>query len=95
MGNRKTDSAFKTRNTFWTENEKLLKNPKRVAIISARHADKKAVDTAYEVAKRWAERVWVIVTGLARNVDWAAFQGALAVPNGAAIGILAERRKNF
>lgn len=58
-------------------NMDLLKEPKAVAIIGARAADKEGNSKAYELGKKYAKDGYVIVSGLALGCDAAAHVGCL------------------
>ncbi len=58
-------------------NLELLKEDKAVAIIGARAADKEGNDMAYKLGKEYAEKGYVIVSGLALGCDAAAHNGCL------------------
>lgn len=55
----------------------LLKEEKAVAIIGARAADKEGNTKAYQLGKEYAERGYVIVSGLALGCDTSAHIGCL------------------
>lgn len=60
-------------------NLELLKAEKSVAIIGARAADAAGCAKAYNLAVEFAQKGYVIVSGLALGCDTAAHQGCLAV----------------
>lgn len=55
----------------------LLKNPKAIAIIGARSADKEGNSKAYELGKKYAKDGYVVVSGLALGCDSAGHSGCL------------------
>lgn len=55
-----------------------LRSP-AVAIVGSRKASRQAIDLTYKLAAELAERGVTIVSGLARGIDAAAHEGALAV----------------
>lgn len=60
-------------------NIELLKEPKAVAIIGARSADREGYDKAYNLGKDYTQKGYVIVSGLALGCDTAAHRGCLDV----------------
>ena len=60
-------------------NKKLLYNETAIAIIGSRNADEAGCDIAYQLAKDYALKRNVIVSGLALGCDTAAHQGCIAV----------------
>lgn len=66
----------------------LLKQEKAIAVIGARAADRQGIDAAYQIAHRYAEDDYVIVSGLAIGCDTAAHRASLAV-TGATIAVVA------
>ena len=58
-------------------NVDLLKEPKSVAIIGARMADREGNSRAYQLGKQYAENGYVIVSGLALGCDSSAHRGCL------------------
>ena len=70
-------------------NLNLLKADKAVAIIGARAADKEGNEKAYQLGKEYAEKGYVVVSGLALGCDAAAHQGCLDA-QGATIAIVAS-----
>lgn len=58
-------------------NVDLLKEPKAVAIIGARAADREGNTKAYQLGKQYAENGNVIVSGLALGCDTSAHRGCL------------------
>jgi predicted Rossmann fold nucleotide-binding protein DprA/Smf involved in DNA uptake len=75
---------------FCRGNLELLASDRLVAIVGSRRVGKKAVEATKELARRLAERGGVIVSGFARGIDQAAFEGALADPRGQTIAVLAQ-----
>ena len=59
-------------------NVELLKEPKAVAIIGARSADREGNDKAYQLGREYAEKGYVVVSGLALGCDASAHLGCLA-----------------
>jgi DNA processing protein len=59
-----------------------------VAMVGARNASAAAIRLAREIAHDLAGEGWTIVSGLARGIDGAAHQGALA--SGATVGVIAS-----
>jgi DNA processing protein len=59
----------------------------RVAVVGSRTTDHRSRDAAGELARGLAERGYCVVSGLARGVDTAAHEGALAV-GGRTIAVL-------
>jgi predicted Rossmann fold nucleotide-binding protein DprA/Smf involved in DNA uptake len=59
-------------------------------LASDRLVGRKAVEATKELARRLAGSGWVIVSGFARGIDQAAFEGALADPSGRTIAVLAQ-----
>lgn len=59
-----------------------------VAMVGARNASAAAIRLAREIAHDLAGQGWTVVSGLARGIDGAAHQGALAA--GATIGVIAS-----
>lgn len=55
----------------------LLKEPKAIAIIGARSADKEGNSKAYELGKKYAKDGYVVVSGLALGCDSAGHSGCL------------------
>ena len=60
----------------------LLKADKTVAIIGARAADKEGNEKAYQLGKEYAEKGYVVVSGLALGCDAAAHRGCLDAQGG-------------
>ena len=60
-------------------NMELLSKDNAVAIIGARAADKEGLDVAFKLGKLYAEKGFVIVSGLACGCDKAAHEGCLSV----------------
>ncbi|MFT4057334.1 MAG: DNA-processing protein DprA [Novosphingobium sp.] len=60
-----------------------------VAMVGARNASAAAIRLAREFAHELAAEGWTVVSGLARGIDGAAHQGALAV-GGATVGVIAS-----
>ena len=60
----------------------LLKADKAVAIIGARAADKEGNEKAYQLGKEYAEKGYVVVSGLALGCDAAAHRGCLDAQGG-------------
>ena len=60
-------------------NIELLKEQKAVAIIGARSADREGYDKAYNLGKDYAQKGYVIVSGIALGCDTAAHRGCLDV----------------
>lgn len=58
-------------------NIELLKEPKAVAIIGARAADKEGNSKAFALGKKYAEEGFVVVSGLALGCDASAHAGCL------------------
>ena len=58
-------------------NVELLYREKAVAVIGARSCDRLGYNKAYQIAKDYAERGYVIVSGLALGCDTAAHRAAL------------------
>ena len=75
---------------FCRGNLELLASDRLVAIVGSRRVGKKAVEATKELARRLAGSGWVIVSGFARGIDQAAFEGALADPSGRTIAVLAQ-----
>ncbi len=75
---------------FYRGNLELLASDRLVAIVGSRRVGKKAVEATKELARRLAGCGWVIVSGFARGIDQAAFEGALADPSGRTIAVLAQ-----
>jgi hypothetical protein len=75
---------------FCRGNLELLAWDQRVAIVGSRRVGRKAVEATKELARRLAGSGWVIVSGFARGIDQAAFEGALADPSGRTIAVLAQ-----
>lgn len=65
----------------------LLSEPKTVAIIGARAADKEGNSKAYQLGAQYAREGYVIVSGLALGCDASAHQGCLSV-KGSTIAIV-------
>lgn len=63
-------------------NLNLLKSDKAVAVIGARAADKEGNEKAYQLGREYAEKGYVIVSGLALGCDAAAHQGCLDAQGG-------------
>ncbi|MCT2399374.1 DNA-processing protein DprA [Novosphingobium mangrovi (ex Huang et al. 2023)] len=61
-----------------------------VAVVGARNASAGAVKMARDFAHGLAEAGFTIVSGLARGIDGAAHEGALAGADGATIGVIAS-----
>lgn len=59
-----------------------------VAMVGARNASAAAIRLAREIAHELAGEGWSVVSGLARGIDGAAHQGALAA--GATVGVIAS-----
>lgn len=57
----------------------LLKEPKAIAIIGARLADREGNDKAYQLGREYAEKEYVVVSGLALGCDASAHHGCLDV----------------
>ena len=70
-------------------NVELLKEPKAVAIIGARSADREGNDKAYQLGQEYAEKGYVVVSGLALGCDASAHLGCLAA-GGKTIAIVAS-----
>ena len=70
-------------------NVELLKDPKAVAIIGARSADREGNDKAYQLGKKYAEDGCVVVSGLALGCDTSAHRGCLDA-GGKTIAIVAS-----
>ena len=49
-----------------------------IAVVGTRYASSWGARTAFELGKRLAEHGWGVISGLARGIDTAAHQGALA-----------------
>jgi hypothetical protein len=75
---------------FYRGNLELLASDRLVAIVGSRRVGKKAMEATKELARRLAGSGWVIVSGFARGIDQAAFEGALADPRGRTIAVLAQ-----
>jgi predicted Rossmann fold nucleotide-binding protein DprA/Smf involved in DNA uptake len=75
---------------FCRGNLELLASDRLVAIVGSRRVGRKAVEATKELARRLAGSGWVIVSGFARGIDQAAFEGALADPGGQTIAVLAQ-----
>lgn len=60
-------------------NMDLLNEPKAVAIIGARAADKEGLSAAYSLGAKYAKQGEVVVSGLALGCDAAAHEGCLSV----------------
>ena len=60
----------------------LLKTDKTIAIIGARAADKEGNEKAYQLGKEYAEKGYVVVSGLALGCDAAAHRGCLDAQGG-------------
>ena len=60
----------------------LLKADKAVAIIGARAADKEGNEKAYQLGKEYAEKGYVVVSGLALGCDAEAHRGCLDAQGG-------------
>ena len=75
---------------FCRGNLELLASDRLVAIVGSRRVGKKAVEATKELARQLAGHGWVIVSGFARGIDQAAFEGALADPRGRTIAVLAQ-----
>jgi len=75
---------------FYRGNLELLASDRLVAIVGSRRVGKKAMEATKELARRLAGSGWVIVSGFARGIDQAAFEGALADPSGRTIAVLAQ-----
>ena len=75
---------------FYRGNLELLASDRLVAIVGSRRVGRKAVEATKELARRLAGCGWVIVSGFARGIDQAAFEGALADPSGRTIAVLAQ-----
>lgn len=56
----------------------LLKEKKAIAVIGARAADKQGLEAAYKLGKLYAEKGYVIVSGLALGCDKSAHEGCLS-----------------
>jgi len=67
-----------------------LANAPSVAIVGARNASAAAVKLARQFAGGLAEAGYAVVSGLARGIDGAAHQGALAAGGGLTIGVIAS-----
>lgn len=63
-------------------NLNLLKADKAVAVIGARAADKEGNEKAYQLGKEYAEKGYVVVSGLALGCDAAAHRGCLDAQGG-------------
>ncbi|WP_379551116.1 DNA-processing protein DprA [Qipengyuania sp. DGS5-3] len=61
-----------------------------VAMVGARNASAAAVKLARELAGELAAAGWVVASGLARGIDGAAHEGALASSEGSTIGVIAS-----
>lgn len=70
-------------------NLNLLKSGKAVAIIGARAADREGNEKAYQLGKEYADKGYVVVSGLALGCDAAAHQGCLDA-RGGTIAIVAS-----
>ncbi|EJU13823.1 DNA processing protein DprA [Sphingomonas sp. LH128] len=72
----------------WRGDMSVLARP-CVAMVGARNASAAAIRLAREFAHELAGEGWTVVSGLARGIDGAAHQGALAA-GGATVGIIAS-----
>ena len=61
-----------------------------VAMVGARNASAAAVKLARDFGSALAEKGFTVVSGLARGIDGAAHEGALADPSRATIGVIAS-----
>lgn len=59
-----------------------------IAIVGSRRAGTRAMRIAFEFARAFASEGITVVSGLARGIDRAAHEGALAVPEGRTVGVL-------
>ena len=82
------DRAAFSGELLWPKN--VVPWNRSVAIIGSRDASEEAREETRELAYRLAERGWVVVSGFARGIDRAAFDGALAHPRGRTIAVLAQ-----
>jgi len=82
------DRAAFSGELLWPKN--VVPWNRSVAIIGSRDASEEAREKTRELAYRLAERGWVVVSGFARGIDRAAFDGALAHPQGRTIAVLAQ-----
>lgn len=72
----------------WRGELSVLERP-CVAMVGARNASAAAIRLAREFAHDLASEGWTVVSGLARGIDGAAHQGALAA-GGATVGVIAS-----
>ncbi|WP_285021852.1 DNA-processing protein DprA [Novosphingobium sp. fls2-241-R2A-195] len=72
----------------WRGDLSVLARP-CVAMVGARNASAAAIRLAREFAHELAAQGWTVVSGLARGIDGAAHQGALAT-DGATVGVIAS-----
>lgn len=70
-------------------NVELLREKKLVAIVGTRNPTPLGYKASQKIAKTFAKKGYVIVSGLALGIDTAAHEGALMVENGKTAAILA------
>lgn len=67
----------------------LIENDKQtVAVVGSRDADRAGVSLARKIGREFAQRGFIIVSGLARGIDTAGHRGALDAEKGRTIAIL-------
>lgn len=76
-------------------NLSLLKEHKQVAIIGSRRPTYHGYQTAEKIANLFAEKNYIIVSGLAKGIDTSAHHGALQVEQGKTIAVLAGNLQNI
>lgn len=74
---------------YLSGNTELLTRKKTVAIIGSRKSDKQGNEMAYKLGVYYAEKGYVVISGLALGCDSAAHRGCLSV-NGETIAIVAS-----
>ena len=67
-----------------------LNIPQQISIVGSRKATRTAQNQAYEFSKRLASIGFVVVSGLARGIDYQAHQGAVSIETGKSIAVLAN-----
>jgi len=70
-------------------NKDLLVEKKTLAIVGTREPTRLGYKASQKIAKTFAEKGYVIVSGLALGIDTAAHEGALMAHNGKTIAVLA------
>ncbi len=76
---------------IYIDGDPALLNMPSIAIVGTRNATERAARIAYCIAAFFASQGYVILSGLALGIDTAAHEGALSIPGGKTLAVLATQ----